>query len=87
MKDAEHVTAIKWAVPEGMDYDTMREFAHIFNVIDNSNQPVRCHKLGGAGYISSLIAAYPHHDLLVWQLLEQHRYEEAQEEVDRVQRR
>jgi len=84
MKDAEHVVAVKWAVPDDMDYDSMREFSPIFNVIDNSNQQVRGHKNGGAGYISSLIAAYPHHDLLVWQLLEQHRYEEAQAELDRV---
>lgn len=80
--DAEHVAAIKWSVPEGEDYDQMRKFSHIFNVIDNTNQPVRCHKNGGRGYISALIAAYPQHDLEVWQLLEAHRYEEAQAKLD-----
>ena len=84
LQDAEHVTAIKWDVPEGEDYDEMTKFSHIFNVIDNSNQPVRCHKNGGRGYISSLIAAYPQHDLEVWRLLEAHRYEEAQAKLDRV---
>ena len=62
----------------------MCKFAHMFNVIDNSGQAVRCHKNGGAGYISSLVAAYPAHDLLVWKLLEAKRYEEAQAELDRV---
>ena len=82
--DAERVVAIKWDVPKGQDYDQMRQFAHIFNVIDNSNQPVRCHKNGGRGYISSLVAAYPQHDVEVWQLLEAKRYEQAQAKLDRV---
>ena len=77
LADAEHVVAVKWDVPEGEDYDDMRKFSHIFNVIDNSNQPVRCHKNGGRGYISSTIAAYPQHDLEIWQLMEAKRYEEA----------
>ena len=83
--DAEHVAAIKWGVPEGLDYDDMRKFAHMFNVIDNSDQPVRCHKNGGHGYISATIAAYPQFDLDIWQLLEAKRYEEAQEKLDRRQ--
>ena len=82
--DAEHVVAIKWSVPEGEDYDEMRRFSDIFNVIDNSGQRVRCHKNGGRGYISSTVAAYPKHDLEIWQLLEAGRYEEAQEKMDRA---
>jgi 4-hydroxy-tetrahydrodipicolinate synthase len=84
LADAEHVVALKWDVPEGQDYDDMRKFAHIFNVIDNSNQPVRCHKNGGRGYISGTIAAYPKHDLEVWQMLEAGQYEKAQAQWDRV---
>ena len=84
LNDAEHVVAIKWGVPEGEDYDQMRQFAHIFNVIDNANQPVRCHKNGGRGYISPTIAGCPQHDLEIWQLLEAHRYEEAQAKYDCV---
>ena len=86
LDDAEHVAAIKWSVPEGLDYDDMRQFVHIFNVIDNSDQPVRCHKNGGHGYISATIAAYPQFDLEVWQLLEAKRYDEAQEKLDARQR-
>ena len=84
LKDAEHVVAIKWSVPEGEDYDEMRRFSDIFNVIDNSGQAVRCHKNGGAGYISALICVYPKHDLEVFQLLEKKRYDEAQAKIDRV---
>lgn len=84
LQDAEHVTAIKWKVPDGENYDQMGQFSHIFNVIDNSGQPVRAHKLGAAGYISPWVAAYPPHDLEVWQLLEAHRYDEAQAKLDRI---
>ena len=82
--DAEHVTAIKWSVPEGEDYDEMRRFSDIFNAIDNTGQPVRCHKNGGRGYISSLVAVYPKHDMEVWQLMEAGRYDEAQAQLDGV---
>jgi 4-hydroxy-tetrahydrodipicolinate synthase len=84
LADAEHVVAIKWNVPEGEDYDDMTKFSHIFNVIDNSGQSIRCHKNGGRGYISSLIAVHPEHDLEIWQLMEQGRYDEAQARKDRV---
>jgi len=84
LADAEHVVAVKWDVPEGQDYDSMREFADVFNVIDNSGQPVRCHKNGGAGYISGTIVAYPQHDLEVWQLMQDGKYEEADAQFGRV---
>jgi 4-hydroxy-tetrahydrodipicolinate synthase len=80
---AEHVTALKWAVPPSIDYDDMTKFSDVLNVIDNSNQPVRAHKNGAAGYISATIAAYPKFDLDVWKLLEAKKYDEAQTMIDR----
>jgi 4-hydroxy-tetrahydrodipicolinate synthase len=82
LADAERVTAIKWDVPAGMDYDDMTKFSHIFNVIDNAGQQVRCHKNGGRGYISGFIAAYPEFDLEMWQLLERRQYAEFQQRMD-----
>jgi len=84
LKDTEHIVTIKWGVPQGEDYDQMRRFSTDFNVIDNTGQWVRCYKNGGAGYISSLIAVYPPHDLEIRPLLEQGKYEEAQKKIDRV---
>ena len=84
LADAEHVVALKWSNAEGQDYDDMKKFAHIFNVIDNTGSPVRCHQNGGRGYISSLVAVYPQHDLEVWRLLEAGKYDEAQTRLDRV---
>ncbi len=78
LKDAEHVVAVKWNVAEGQDYDDMLEFADIFNVIDNSSQPVRCHKNGGAGYIDPMMAIYPAYPLEVWDLCGAEKYDEAQ---------
>ena len=84
LTDAEHVVAIKWGTPNPDDYDTMREFSSTFNVIDNTGQSVRAHKNGARGYISAFVAVHPQHDMEIWQLMEQGRYEEAQEKKDRV---
>jgi len=81
LKDAEHVTAIKWDVPAPQSYDYMAKFSHIFNVIDNSGQFVRCHRNGGAGFITE--AVFPSYDLKVWDLLEAKKYDEVQALVDR----
>ena len=84
LADAEHVVAVKWNAPEDGDYDEMRQFSHIFNVIDNGGGPVRCHKNGGRGFVSAYAPAYAAHDLEVWRLLEEGRYEEAQAKEDLV---
>ena len=84
LTDAEHVMGVKWSTPASADYDDMRQFSGIFNVIDNSNNPVGCHRNGGRGYISSIIHAWPEHDLCVWELVEQQRHDDAQARFDRV---
>jgi len=84
LKDAEHVVALKWNVPEGQDYDGMRQISDVFNIIDNSGQAVRAVKNGGRGYISPFVAVRPQHDLAVWEHLKAGRYDEAQAEMDRV---
>ena len=82
LEDAEQVAALKWNTPN--DYDEMNEFSHIFNVIDNAGETVRCHKNGGRGIVSATAGAYPAHDIEIWNLLEAGKYEEAQAEKDRV---
>ncbi|MBM3934934.1 MAG: dihydrodipicolinate synthase family protein [SAR202 cluster bacterium] len=84
MADFEQVVAIKWGVPKDMKYEDMTKFAHIFNVIENGPNPVRCHKLGGRGFINETLAAYQPHDLNVWDLLEAKKYDEAQALWDSV---
>jgi dihydrodipicolinate synthase/N-acetylneuraminate lyase len=85
LKDSEHVVAVKYGVPPDGDYDEMQQYSHIFNVINNGGRPVRCHQLGGRGFITSTATAEASHELKVWELLEEKRYDEAQAEIDKVQ--
>lgn len=78
MADFSQVASIKWSAPEGVDYDEMKRFSGIFNVIDNGGGPVRCHKLGGRGYINLTLESYPPHDLKIWERMESGQYDEAE---------
>jgi 4-hydroxy-tetrahydrodipicolinate synthase len=84
MKDFEQLAGIKWSVPDDQNYEDMSKFSDIFNVIDNTQQPARCRKLGGRGYINLTSEIYPPHDLRVWELIEGGRYEEGQALFDKV---
>ena len=84
LRDAERVVALKFSSPPDRDYDEMQEYSDHFNVINNGGKPVRCHQLGGRGYISSTATAYAPYDLKFWSLLEAKRYDEAQAQMDFV---
>lgn len=85
MVDFEHVVGVKWSPPApDIGYEDIFEFSHIFNIIDNTSQPVRCHELGGKGYINITLETYPPHDLKVWELIESKRYDEAKTLFDSV---
>ena len=85
LKDAENVVSLKYSSPPDRDYDEMQEYSHIFNIINNGGKPVRCHQLGGRGFISSTATAEATHELKTWKLLEENRYDEAQSEIDKTQ--
>ena len=72
------VCRVKWGNSEGVVYEDMAKFAHIFNVIDNSVDPAGCHRLGARGYVQTTLDAYPQH-LRVWELLEDRQYDQAEE--------
>ena len=55
----------------------MTKFVHIFNVIDNSANPVGCAELGGHGYVQTTLDVYPQQDLRVWELIQAKRFDEA----------
>lgn len=84
MADFEHVVCIKWNPPEGVEYEAIYELADTFNIIDNSRQPVRCHRLGGRGFISIGAEVYPPAYVGLWDLMESGRYDEAQATWDRM---
>lgn len=86
MAEFQQVVAVKWSNhPFGQLYEEMSSFADTFNVIDNSVSPIKCHKLGGRGFVQTTAASYPPHDLKVWELMESGKYAEAEEMYYRVQ--
>ena len=84
MADFEHVMAIKWSSPADVPYEAMQELVPHFNILDNSNQPGRCYRNGGHGFLDHLAPAYPQHELEILDLLENGKYDEAQESWDSV---
>ena len=84
MADFERVVAIKWHPPDGVAYEDIFDLAGTFNIIDNSSQPVLCHRLAGRGFLTDGVAAYPPFYLGVWDLMEEGKYENAQAVWDRV---
>ncbi|MCX8215074.1 MAG: hypothetical protein OTJ97_11330, partial [SAR202 cluster bacterium] len=54
------------------------------NIIDNGGDVIRCHQLGGRGYINLTAESYPAHDLKVWDLIENKKYDEAKVLMDSV---
>lgn len=84
MEGIPQVASIKWSPPPGGKQEDMAQFADIFSVIENGGAPALSHRLGGRGYINLTAEAYPPHDLELWDLLESHQYEAAQELWDKV---
>ena len=84
MKDIENLVAMKWEVPETMNYEDMAKFSDHYNIICDSWRPVDNHKLGGRGYIDWTADVHPPHDLKLWELLESKQYDEAGAMYQRV---
>ncbi|MBM3934932.1 MAG: dihydrodipicolinate synthase family protein [SAR202 cluster bacterium] len=78
MTALESVVGIKWTPPKGEEYDQISDVAKSLNIIDNTTQPVRAHKLGARGFINWTCDIYPQFDLKVWDLLEAKNYAEAE---------
>jgi 4-hydroxy-tetrahydrodipicolinate synthase len=84
MRDFERVFAIKWSPPDGVPYEAVFRLADRFSIFDNDRNPVTCRRLGGRGFLFDGISCYPGYFLGLWDLLEAHRYDDAQREYDRV---
>ncbi len=84
MRDFEKIIGIKWSPPKGVKYEEIFDLSEVFNIVDNSNQPVRCHKLGGKGFLSDGIAAYPQYFIGIWEMLEKGLYYKDKSECNRV---
>jgi len=83
MADYENVVAIKWSSP-GHDYDEIFGLKDKVNIIDNTKNPVRNHKLGGRGFINWTSEIQPSFDLSIWDMMEAGNYDKADTEWNRV---
>ena len=83
LQDAEQIASVKWNYPDPDGYNKMKEFSHVFNVIDNSGDHIRCFKNGGVGIVSAFSPAYAAHDLQVAELLASSKYDEAKALTDK----
>jgi 4-hydroxy-tetrahydrodipicolinate synthase len=86
MVDFEQVVAIKWSPPKGAEYADVFELADRFNILDNNNNPILCHKLGGHGYLVDGVEAYPPFYLRLWDLMGEGKHDQAQAEWERFLR-
>ena len=86
MSDFEQVAAIKWSPPSGTEYEEIFELKDTFNIIDNADRPADCGRLGGHGFVSDGIAAYPPFYVGTWDMVLEGRYEEAEAQWDAVVR-
>ena len=82
----EQVVAVKWHPNPGDDYEALYEFKDRVSIVENTGRPMMGHKLGARGYINMTVDAHPPHDFRVWDLMEEGRYDEAQELFDSVYR-
>ena len=86
MSDFEKVVAIKWSPPKGCEYEDIFKLKGIFNIIDNADRPVDCGRLGGHGFVSDGISAYPSFYIDVWDMILSGKYEEAEARWNKVVR-
>ena len=84
MADFEQIMAIKWNSPADVPYEAMTSLTADFNILDNSNQPVRCYQNGGHGFLDHEATAYPAYELRILDLIEAGQYDEAQQMWDRL---
>jgi dihydrodipicolinate synthase/N-acetylneuraminate lyase len=81
------VIGLKWAAPDTgfMEFEqVVSHFADQFSIIDNQLRFVTSHMLGARGIELHICNHWPQWGVQLWQLLENHQYWEAQQELVRV---
>lgn len=86
MNNFEHIVAIKWSPPNGCQYEDIFTLKDTFNIIDNSDRPVDCGRLGGHGFVSDGVSAYPPFYIDTWQMVLDGKYEAAEVSWNKVVR-
>jgi len=80
-----NVICLKWCAPTEWQYrEMLRLYADRLIIMDNMNVHVWAHMHGATGFLSHPGNFWPEHELLIWDLLEHKKYEEANRELLRV---
>jgi dihydrodipicolinate synthase/N-acetylneuraminate lyase len=84
MLDIPNSVAVKWATPDDAKFDEgVRRFLPRAAVVCNSfEMAIPSHKLGVRAWVSHVPNFYPEHSWRVWDLMEEGRYQEAEEVYD-----
>lgn len=77
-----NVVGLKWCAPTEWQYrEVLRFYSDKLAVMDNQNLHVWGHMHGTTGFLSHVGNFWPEHELLVWKLLQEKKYEEANAEL------
>jgi len=80
-----NLISVKWCAPTEWQYrEMMRLYGGKLAFMDNMNVHVWAHMHGATGFLSHPSNFWPEHELLIWKLLEERRYEEANRELLRI---
>ncbi len=80
-----HIVGLKWGAPSSFEYEQgLRRLANRLCVIDNQLQFVLTHMLGGRGINTHPSNYWPAWGVRLWELLEEKKYVDAQQEITRV---
>ena len=79
-----NVVALKWAAPyPTLLTEGLYRFADKLAIVDNTGMLVWPHMLGAVSFITHQSNFWPEYPLAIWDLMEQHKYEQAVEEMAR----
>jgi len=81
----DQVVGLKWSAPDWYEYEMgFRLFKERLSIIDNQLHLVYAHMLGARGLNTHPSNFWPEWGINLWNLLEAHKYVEAQAEVEKV---
>jgi 4-hydroxy-tetrahydrodipicolinate synthase len=77
-----NVVSMKWCAPTEWQYrEVLRFYGDKLAIMDNQNLHVWGYMHGAVGFLSHVGTFWPEHELLIWKLLQEKKYQEANSEL------
>jgi 4-hydroxy-tetrahydrodipicolinate synthase len=77
-----NVVGMKWCAPTEWQYrEVLRFYGDKLAIMDNQNLHVWGYIHGAVGFLSHVGTFWPEHELLIWKLLQEKKYKEANSEL------